>query len=69
MHPITDPQLAAGLAAFEEAVPGGLTLDDIPARRLFLRRTHCSNGGSGAGHPRGHEHGLPCSRAQMARPT
>ncbi len=36
MHPITDPQLAAGLAAFEDAVPGGLTLDDIPARRLFL---------------------------------
>lgn len=37
MHPITDPQLAAGLAAFEMAVPGGITLDDIPATRQFLK--------------------------------
>lgn len=36
MHPIRDPQLAAGLAAFEQAVPGGITLDDIPATRQFL---------------------------------
>lgn len=36
MHPITDPQLAAGLATFEEIVPGGLNLDDIPATRQFL---------------------------------
>lgn len=36
MHPITDPQLAAGLAGFEAAVPGGITLDDIPATRRFL---------------------------------
>lgn len=36
MHPITDPQLAAGLAVFEQAVPGGITLDDIPATRQFL---------------------------------
>ena len=36
MHPITDPQLVAGLAGFEEAVPGGITLDDIPATRQFL---------------------------------
>lgn len=36
MHPITDPQLAAGLAGFEQAVPGGITLDDIPATRQFL---------------------------------
>ena len=35
MHPITDPQLAAGLAGFEEAV-GSITLDDIPATRQFL---------------------------------
>ena len=35
MHPITDPQLAAGLAGFEQAVPGGITLDDIPATRQF----------------------------------
>ncbi len=36
MHPITDPQLLEGLAAFEEAVPGGIKLDDIPATREFL---------------------------------
>jgi len=36
MHPITDPQLVEGLAEFEEAVPGGITLDDIPATRQFL---------------------------------
>ncbi|MEM7127767.1 MAG: alpha/beta hydrolase [Chloroflexota bacterium] len=36
MHPITDPQLAAGLAAFDAAVPGGITIDDIPAAREFL---------------------------------
>ena len=35
MHPITDPQLAAGLAGFEEAI-GGITLDDIPATRQML---------------------------------
>ncbi|NKQ36012.1 MAG: alpha/beta hydrolase [Chloroflexi bacterium] len=37
MHPITDPQIAAGLAAFEEIVPsGGINLDDIPTARQFL---------------------------------
>ncbi len=36
MHTFTDPQLAAGLAGFEQAVPGGITLDDIPAARRFL---------------------------------
>jgi acetyl esterase/lipase len=36
MHPITDPQLAAGLAAFEQMVPDGLVLDDIPATRAFM---------------------------------
>lgn len=36
MHPIRDPQLAAGLAGFEQAVPGGITLDDIPATRRFM---------------------------------
>lgn len=36
MHPMTDPQLVAGLARFEQAVPGGITLDDIPATRQFL---------------------------------
>ena len=36
MHPITDPQLAAALAAFEQALPGGINLDDIPAARQFL---------------------------------
>lgn len=36
MHPITDPQLVAGLAGFEQAVPGGITLDDIPATRQLL---------------------------------
>lgn len=36
MHPITDPQLVAGLAGFEEAVPGGITLDDIPTTRKIL---------------------------------
>lgn len=36
MHPITDPQLVAGLAAFEQAVPSGITLDDIPATRTLL---------------------------------
>ena len=36
MHPITDPELAAGLAAFEQAVPEGINLNDIPAARQFL---------------------------------
>lgn len=36
MHPITDPELAAGLAMFEQLIPGGITLDDIPATRAFL---------------------------------
>jgi acetyl esterase/lipase len=36
MHPIKDPQLAAGLAEFEQAVPGGITVDDIPATRQVL---------------------------------
>ncbi|MCC9074649.1 alpha/beta hydrolase [Litorilinea aerophila] len=36
MHPIRDPELAAGLAAFEQLVPGGINLDDIPAARRFL---------------------------------
>ena len=33
MHPITDPQLAAGLAGLERALPDGIALDDIPAIR------------------------------------
>ena len=36
MHPLTDPQLIEGLAGFEQVVPGGITLDDIPATRQFL---------------------------------
>lgn len=36
MHPITDPQLVAGLATFEQMVSGGITLDDIPATRTQL---------------------------------
>ena len=36
MHPITDPQLASGLSRFEQAVPGGITLDDIPKMRQFM---------------------------------
>lgn len=36
MHPITDPQLAEGLAGFEAAVGDALNLDDIPATREFL---------------------------------
>lgn len=36
MHPITDPQLVEGLAGFEQAVPEGINLDDIPAARQFL---------------------------------
>ena len=36
MHSLTDPQLIAALAGFEEAVPGGITLDDIPATRQIL---------------------------------
>ena len=36
MHSITDPQLAAALAVYEQAVPGGLNLGDIPAARQFL---------------------------------
>ena len=36
MHPIRDPQLVAGLAGFEQALPGGLTLDDIPTTRRIL---------------------------------
>ncbi|MCA9965064.1 MAG: alpha/beta hydrolase [Anaerolineales bacterium] len=36
MHPLTDPQLIEGLALFEQMVPGGITLDDIPATRQFL---------------------------------
>ena len=33
MHPNIDPQLAAGLARFERALPGGIDLEDIPAAR------------------------------------
>ena len=36
MHPLTDPQLVEGLAGFEQAIPGGITLDDIPATRQFM---------------------------------
>ncbi|MEM7118670.1 MAG: alpha/beta hydrolase [Chloroflexota bacterium] len=36
MHPITDPQLADGLAGFEQAFGSNLSLDDIPATRQFL---------------------------------
>lgn len=36
MHPMTDPQLVAALTAFEEAVPTGITLDDIPATRQLI---------------------------------
>jgi acetyl esterase/lipase len=36
MHPITDSELVAGLAAFQAAIPGGLTLDDIHATRQML---------------------------------
>ncbi len=36
MHPITDPQLAAGLATFNQVVPGGFNLNDIPGTRQFL---------------------------------
>ncbi len=36
MHPMTDPQLIAALAAFEEVLPGGVTLDDIPTMRQTL---------------------------------
>lgn len=35
MPPLTDPELAAGLAMFQQAV-GEITLDDIPATRQFL---------------------------------
>lgn len=42
MHPITDPQLAAALAGFEEAVPGGITLDDIPATRTMLEELNAA---------------------------
>lgn len=36
MHPIRDPQLAEALSIFEQALPGGLNLDDIPAMRATL---------------------------------
>lgn len=36
MRQIRDPQLAAGLAAFQQAIPGGITLDNIPATRQFM---------------------------------
>ena len=36
MYPISDPQLAAALAGFEQMVPGGISLDDIPAARKFV---------------------------------
>lgn len=36
MHPIADTQLAAALTRFEQAVPGGYNLDDIPATRQFI---------------------------------
>ncbi|MEM6428458.1 MAG: alpha/beta hydrolase [Deinococcota bacterium] len=36
MHPMTDPQLIAALAAFEDVLPGGVTLDDIPTMRQTL---------------------------------
>jgi acetyl esterase/lipase len=37
MHPITNSQLAAALAGFEAAIPGGFNLDDIPAVRKTVR--------------------------------
>ena len=40
MHPLTDTQLIEGLAEFEKAVPGGLSLDDIPAMRAFMSELH-----------------------------
>lgn len=36
MRPITDPQLVAGLDGFERALPGGISLDDIPATRKMM---------------------------------
>lgn len=36
MHPLSDPQLVAALDGFEQAVPGGITLNDIPATRQML---------------------------------
>jgi acetyl esterase/lipase len=36
MHPIRDPQLVAALDGYNQLVPGGLALDDIPAARTFL---------------------------------
>lgn len=36
MHPISDPQLAAALDGFNQLIPGGLNLDDIPGTRVFL---------------------------------
>lgn len=35
MQPITNPQLAAALAEFAQAVPGGIELTDIPAARVL----------------------------------
>ncbi len=42
MHPITDPQLAARLALFERAIPGGITLENIPATRKFLKELNAA---------------------------
>jgi hypothetical protein len=36
MYPISDPQLTAALAGFEQMVPGGISLEDIPAARIFV---------------------------------
>lgn len=36
MHPVRDPELAAGLAEFEKMMPGGFNLDNIPATRQMI---------------------------------
>ena len=42
MHPITDPQLLEGLDMFEQLVPGGVDLDDIPATRQFFEELNAA---------------------------
>lgn len=38
MHPIKDPQLAAALDGFNQLLPNGLELEDIPATRAFFEQ-------------------------------
>lgn len=43
LYSIEDPELAAGFAAFEQVVPGGINLEDIPATRQLFKNMTAAN--------------------------